>query len=257
MSTFERHGRRIGYEVSGGGAPILAFHGTTQARSGWDQVIAADETGHGWVKFELPGSGESSLPSGPIELDDVVDDAVALMDHLGHEKFAVVGYSLGAVCALHAAAKHPSRVASVVSLCGWAVTDARMRKTFSLWRKLIAISPELFMHYAIVDGYTAGAIAMIEPMFDGAVGLAASMIAPGSDAHLELDERIDISADLARITCPTLVIGGMEDRWVDISHSRHIADTVDGAVLLELPAGHLVIGELAGDIARAVTAHID
>ena len=196
------------------------------------------------------------MPVGPLQLDDIVDDAIALMRHLGHGSFAVVGYSLGAVCALHCAARHPSHVDRVVSLCGWAATDARMRRTFALWRRLIGISPELFMHYAIVDGYTAPTIAALEPVFDGAVALAATTIAPGSDAQLELDERIDISADLTRIVCPTLVIGGIEDRWVDITHSRHIADSVEGAVLLELPAGHLVIGELAGDIARAVSAHL-
>lgn len=256
MATFQVNGRTIGYEVSGNGAPIIAFHGTTQSRNGWDQVIAACESDYCWVKIEFPGSGESSMPTGPIELDDIVDDALALMQHLGHSHFSVVGYSLGAVCALHAAARHPSHVSSVVSLCGWAVTDARMRKTFSLWRKLIGLSPELFMHYALVDGYTAGAIAMIEPMFDGAIALAASTIAPGSDAHLELDERVDISADLPRITCPTLVIGGIEDRWVDISHSRQIAQAVGGATLVEMPAGHLVIGELSGDVARAISSHI-
>lgn len=256
MATFRSDGRTIGYEVTGEGRPVLAFHGTTQARTAWDQVIAASDGHHQWVKFEFPGSGESSMPEGPLDLDQIVDDAAALMEALGHREYAVVGYSLGAVCALHAAARHPSHVTSVVSLCGWATTDARMRKTFALWRRLIAVSPELFMHYALVDGYTAGAIAMIEPMFDGAIAMAAATVAPGSDHHLELDERIDISNDLTRIACPVLVIGGMEDRWVDISHSRAIADTVEGAVLLELPAGHLVIGELAGDIARAVTAHL-
>lgn len=255
MATFTSKGRTIGFDVTGDGPAVLVFHGTTQARNGWDQVIAAAGGGNSWVKFEFPGSGESSMPEGPIQLDDVVDDAVALMRHLGHETFAVVGYSLGAVCALHAAARHPSHVTSVVSLCGWAVTDARMRATFALWRKLIAVSPELFMHYAIVDGSTAAAIGLLEPIFDAAVSMAASTIAPGSDAHLELDQRVDISDDLPRVACPALVIGGIEDRWVDISHSRHIADTVDGAVLLELPAGHLVINELAGDIARAIQGH--
>lgn len=256
MTTFALDGRTIGYDVTGEGPPVLAFHGTTQSRGAWDQVIAAGSGRHTWVKVDFPGSGESSMPGGPIALDDIVDGAVALMERLGHPSFAVVGYSLGAVCALRTASRHPSHVSAAVSLCGWAQTDARMRATFALWRKLIATSPELFMHYAIVDGSTSAAIGMLEPIFDTAVSMAASTIAPGSDAHLELDQRIDISDDLPRIVCPTLVIGGIEDRWVDVAHSRHIADTVAGAVLLELPAGHLVINEMAGDIARTIEAHI-
>lgn len=256
MSTFGVNGRTVGYEAVGSGPPVLVFHGTTQSRSAWDQVIASGGSDRSWVRVDLPGSGESGMPEGALDLDRMVDDSVELMSHLGHGTFSVVGYSLGAVCALHTAARHPARVTHAVSLCGWAVSDARMRATFRLWRKLIAVSPELFMHYAIVDGSTAAAVAMIEPMFDAAVQMAATTIAPGSDAHLELDERIDISDDLPRIGCPTLVIGGMEDRWVDISHSRHIADVVEGAILLELPAGHLVINELAGDIAGAIDSHL-
>ena len=256
MSTFGVNGRTIGFEAVGSGPPVLAFHGTTQSRTAWDQVIAAGSGGRTWVRVDLPGSGESGMPDGPLDLDRIVDDSVQLMAHLGHETFAVVGYSLGAVCALHTAARHPARVTHAVSLCGWATSDSRMRTTFRLWRKLIAVSPELFMHYAIVDGSTAAAVALIEPMFDAAVQIAASAIAPGSDAHLELDERIDISGDLPLVGCPTLVIGGLEDRWVDIGHSRHVADVVDSATLAELPAGHLVISELAGDIARLIDSHL-
>jgi 3-oxoadipate enol-lactonase len=93
-------------------------------------------------------------------------------------------------------------------------------------------------------------------MFDVVVGMAAAAVQPGSDAQLELDIRIDIEESLGRITAPCLVIGGIEDRWVDISKSRHIAATVPGATLVELPAGHLVIGELPAEIASAVSAHV-
>ena len=256
MATFSINGRVTGYETSGEGTPVLVIHGTTQSRNAWDQVIGAAPAGIKWVKIDLPGSGESSMPDAPMHLDDIVDDAVALMRSLGHESFGVAGYSLGAVCALHAGSRHHANVTSVVSLCGWARTDARMRHTFTLWQKLLAVSPELFMHYALVDGYTAAAVEMIDPMFDGALAMAAAMVAPGSHHHLDLDVRVDIEEELAGITCPVLVIGGIEDRWVDISKSRWIADTIPGATLLELPAGHLVIGEKAAEIAAAVAAHV-
>ena len=85
------------------------------------------------------------------------------------------------------------------------------------------------------------------------VGVA---IAPGSDAHLELDERVDISGLVRDITCPALVIGAIEDRWVDVVHSRYLAADIQGARLMELPAGHLVIQEMARDLGPILHAHM-
>ena len=255
MAIFQRNGRNIGYSINGVGPAILAFHGTTQMSNAWDQVRESCSESRTWIVFEFPGSGESDMPSSPMQLDEIVDDAVALMNHLGHNNFHVVGYSLGAVCALHTAARHSESVSTVTSLCGWSQSDARMRGTFDLWRRLIAISPELFIRYALVDGYTAGTLEVIEPMWEGAVSLAAATVQPGSDAHLELDIRVDIEDDLQKITVPTLIIGGSQDRWVDISKSVHIASQIPGAQLEQLPAGHLVIGEMAGQIGSLIMNH--
>lgn len=255
MAVFQFDGKNIGYSLEGSGAPILAFHGTTQAANAWDQVKAACTEPRTWVVCEFPGSGESSVPTEPIDLEVVVDGAVELMKSLGFQQFHVVGYSLGAVAALKTAALHTNKVLSVTSLCGWSKSDARMRVTFDLWRRLIQIDPALFMRYAVADGYSVSTIEMLEPMMDTVASMGAVAVQPGSDAHLELDLRVDIESDLSRITCPCLVLGGRDDRWVDYSKSVHIASQVSGSRLVELPAGHLVIGELPGDIAREIIAH--
>jgi pimeloyl-ACP methyl ester carboxylesterase len=255
MAVFQHNGRNIGYNVNGSGPAVLAFHGTTQSGNAWDQVREASAAERTWVVFEFPGSGESEIPTAPLDLDAIVDDAVTLMKHLGHEIFHVVGYSLGAVAALHVAARHKSHVLSVTSLCGWSRSDARMRGTFDLWRRLIAVGPDLFIRYALVDGYTPETLEVIEPMWEGAVAMAASTVQPGSDAHLDLDIRVDIESDLSLITCPCLVIGGLQDRWVDISKSRHIASQISHSTLVELPAGHLVIGEMASEIGSLISKH--
>lgn len=252
---YERNGRIIGYSQVGNGPAILTFHGTTQAGNAWDQVRESCPNDFTWVSFEFPGSGESSMPTVPIELDDLVDDALALMTHLGHETFHVAGYSLGAVTAIHMAAHATDRVRTLTSLCGWAKSDARMRLTFDLWRRLIAIGPDVFMRYALVDGYTAGTLSLLEPMVETVISMAPAMVQPGSDAHLELDTRVDIEADLPLITAPSLIIGGTEDRWVDVSHSRQLAEQIRNTRLVELQAGHLVIGELAGEIGRLIAEH--
>jgi len=247
--------RTIGYDIHGDGAPILVIHGTTQSRTGWDQVRAACAEPLQWVTVEMPGSGESSMPEGPIDLDQVCDDFAGVMAAHGHDRYHVAGYSLGAVIALHLAAQYPGAVESVTSVCGWARTDARMRLTFDLWRRLIAIGPDLFMRYALVDGYTAGTLEVLEPMAEGAVQLAATMIQPGSDAQLELDARIDIEHSLANIAARCLVIGGLQDRWVDVTKSRDIASRVAGSRLVEVDAGHLLIGERADVVAALIAEH--
>lgn len=256
MATLERDGRIIGYSVDGEGPALLAFHGTTQNRTAWDAVRTAMSVPRTWVSVEFPGSGESSLPGGPLDLDLLVDDAIAVVDHLGHGSVDVAGFSLGAVAALRTAARHPERVRTVTSLCGWSRSDARMRLTFSLWRRLIALGPDVFMHYALVDGYTAATLEAMEQMVPAVLEMAPAMVQPGSDAHLELDERIDIEDSLAAVRAPCLVMGALEDRWVDIAASRHIAAAVSGARLVELPGGHLVMGERPDLVAAHLGEHL-
>jgi pimeloyl-ACP methyl ester carboxylesterase len=177
------------------------------------------------------------------------------MDHLGHDRFHVAGYSLGAVVAAALAADAGDRVCSLTLLAGWVTTDARMRFTFDLWRRLIEADKELFVRYAIADGITAEGMALMESAIDVVVPATAATIAPGSGAQLDLDMVVDIADRLALITAPTLVLGGSEDRWVDIAHSRALARGIADATMVELPAGHLVIQERAADVARLLHDH--
>ena len=128
--------------------------------------------------------------------------------------------------------------------------------TFDLWKRLIAVDTALFMRYAVADGFTPGAIGALWDSLDEVVALGATAIAPGSAAQLDLDIALDITPLLGSITAPTLVIGAEDDRWVDVSHSRSLAAAIPSAQLGVLPAGHIVIQELAGDVARLLHGHI-
>ena len=80
--------------------------------------------------------------------------------------------------------------------------------------------------------------------------MGAATVAEGSAAHLDLDLVVDIADLVDAITAPTLVIGGAEDRWVDVSHSHALAAAIAGSRLEVLPAGHLMITESAPRIAE-------
>jgi 3-oxoadipate enol-lactonase len=246
----------VAYGVDGTGDPLVLLHGTSSSRVSWMQVAPLLSDRFTVLTPEFPGSGETVDPGGPLEVLDLATQAIAVADAVGAERFHLGGWSLGAVVAAAAASLAPGRVRSLTLVAGWARTDARMRFTFDLWSRLIQADPELFARYAYADGMTAGAIeaAGLEAI-EALVPITAATLAPGTLRQVELDTRVDITARLAEIKAPTIVVGGVEDRWVDIVHSRHLATAIAGAKLVELPCGHLIPMEQADALAGLIADH--
>ena len=116
MATLQIGDATVGYAVEGTGKPLLLFHGTTMNRAAWDMVRAAMPADtYEFVLVEFPGSGESSMPTAPLTIEGIVEQALAVMTHLGRDRFHVGGYSLGAVAALATAALAPQRVLSATA----------------------------------------------------------------------------------------------------------------------------------------------
>ena len=252
-------GQAVGYELAGDdGPPVLLLHGTTMSYTAFDSMRAAmpADASYRYVMMNLPGSGESALPGEPLTAENIARQAHQLMGELGHERYHVVGFSIGALVAATIAASQPHAVRSVAMLAGWIAADARMKATFELWRRLIATDPELFTRYAFVDGFTAVAHEFMAPMLEVAIAVSATNLAPGSAAHIELDVAIDISELVVHITAPTLVIGGAEDRWVDVAHSHALGRAIAGSRVEVLAAGHMMMAEQPAQVAALLHPHL-
>jgi len=259
VSRLHLGGRVVGYEVAGDtGSPVLLLHGTTMTHTAFDGVRAAmpAQAEFRYVMMDLPGSGESTVPDEPLTIEGVAADAHALMTELGHQRYHVVGFSIGAVVAAATAAAQRDAVRSTTLIAGWIAADARMNATFELWRRLIAADPELFTRYALVDGFTAATQELVAPILDSLVATSALALAPGSAAHIDLDVAVDISGLVGQISAPTLVIGGAEDRWVDVAHSHALGRAIAGARVEVLAAGHMMLAEQAAQVAALLHPHL-
>ena len=248
----------VGYGLEGSGDPVVLVHGTTSSRLSRQLQAPALAATYQLITPEFPGSGETvdHDPSRPLTVDELAAQAIAVADAVGADRFHVAGWSLGAVVAAAIAAAVPARVRSAVLVNGWVTTDARMRFTFDFWNRLIAADPELFARYAFADGLTAGAHAMFtNEGVEALVPATATGLAPGSNRQIDLDRVVDIADRIGLITAPTLVIGGIEDRWVDIVHSRQLAAEIAHARLVELPCGHLVPTEQAEALTSLMLDH--
>ncbi len=120
---FDSNGVQIRYIEAGEGEPLLLIHGfsvTTEFQWGSNIGRLAEE--FHVIAFDARGHGKSARPHGAENYgQEMVEDAVRLLDHLGIEKARVMGYSMGGAMTLNLVANHPDRVTSaIIGGNGWA-----------------------------------------------------------------------------------------------------------------------------------------
>jgi pimeloyl-ACP methyl ester carboxylesterase len=106
--------------TGGAGPPLLLVHGWPQAWYAWRLVMPGLARGLQIVVPDQRGCGLSGKPAGGYDTATLAADLAALMDMLGHPRFAVAGHDAGMWIGYALAADHPSRVGSL------AVAEAAM-----------------------------------------------------------------------------------------------------------------------------------
>lgn len=105
-----RAGCRLhGFDWGGAGTPAVLLHGGGLTARTWDFVCLGLRGAVRPIAPDLRGHGDSGW-SDDYRIDTMAADVVAAADHLGLDRFALVGMSLGGVVAAHVADARPDRV---------------------------------------------------------------------------------------------------------------------------------------------------
>jgi pimeloyl-ACP methyl ester carboxylesterase len=96
--------------TGGGGPPLLLVHGWPQTWYAWRLVMPALARDFTVIAPDQRGCGLSARPADGYDTGTLAGDLAALMDALGHERFAVAGHDTGMWIGYALAADHPSRV---------------------------------------------------------------------------------------------------------------------------------------------------
>ncbi|RZS56335.1 pimeloyl-ACP methyl ester carboxylesterase [Microcella putealis] len=253
--------------------PIMWHHGTPNVGSPPEPLMrAAKDAGLRWVSFDRPGYGGSTRHEGRT-VASVARDALAAADALGLDRFAVMGHSGGGSPALAMAALAPDRVVAVTtsgSLAPLARTPGDPGLDIDAWfdgmgpisatsLRAALDGPNAKRAYEASAGdgidFTSRDFAALAGEWGWLGTVAAAGVASGPDALID-DDLAYVApwgVDLARITAPTLLVHGAEDRVVPAAHSRWLAGAVPGATHWQLEGeGH--ISTLADDERGAAAA---
>jgi pimeloyl-ACP methyl ester carboxylesterase len=105
---------RLHAVIGGDGPPLLLVHGWPGSWYYWRLVMPALARDFTVVAVDQRGIGLSDKPEDGYDTATLADDLVALMDALGHRRFAVAGVDTGMLIAYAVAADHPDRVERLV-----------------------------------------------------------------------------------------------------------------------------------------------
>jgi pimeloyl-ACP methyl ester carboxylesterase len=107
-------GVRTAVLEGGDGSPVLLLHGPGEYAAKWMRVIPDLVKSHRVVAPDLPGHGNSVVPGGAIEADQVLDWLGALVEHTCSTPPVLIGQILGGAIAARFAARDLDRLSRLV-----------------------------------------------------------------------------------------------------------------------------------------------
>src|SRR5262245_28688751 len=110
----DANGLRLHTVVGGNGRPVLLVHGWPQTWYQWRLVMPTLARDFNVIAVDQRGIGLSDKPESGYDAGAQANDMVALMDALGHRRFAMVGFDTGMPIAYALAADHPQRLERLV-----------------------------------------------------------------------------------------------------------------------------------------------
>jgi pimeloyl-ACP methyl ester carboxylesterase len=108
------NGTSLHYRTAGSGPAVVLLHGVPKTSYHWRHLVPRLTAQYTVVVPDLRGLGDSARPVNGYDSATMSDDIAALMIHLGHESYSVMGEDWGAVIGCQLAARHRDSVNALV-----------------------------------------------------------------------------------------------------------------------------------------------
>jgi pimeloyl-ACP methyl ester carboxylesterase len=227
-------------------------------RRAWDLQRTELASHHRLILLDNRDAGASDEARAPYGTGDMASDALALMDHLGIERFHVLGASMGGAVAQHVALQAPTRVASLVLASSWGRTDAFLHGVFSSWRLMVErLAPEEFLAAQAPWAFTHRFLQGPTPEVAAAQATlrARGILKSVAAYQRQVDACLghDTLGLLVLLQTPTLVVVGEDDILTPPRYARALVAALGRAELALVPAsGHACFLETPKPFAERV-----
>jgi len=261
-TALAKDGTRIAYDAAGrrGRPPVLLLQGLGVDARGWALQRIPLGRRHRVLAVDNRGVGGTADAPRPYSLEQMSDDAVAVLDAEDVDRAHVVGASMGGVLAQILAVRHPHRVRSLVLACTACRHHEWRCELFQEWADEVCaggmgalgtdglrwlIGPRLHRRFGVWLNLMARILLQAEPE-----NFAAQVAAI-------LDAADELRFELARVDAPALVITGSQDLLTPVGDAEELTELLPRARLEELRgAGHALMVEAPNAFNRALVSFL-
>ncbi len=243
MDTVAVNGINLAYTRLGKGTPLMLVHGFPLDSSSWNELIPYLKDHFDLILPDLRGFGKSTTVEAPYTLSEMADDLAGLLDHLGVEKTALAGHSMGGYISLAFAKKYPQRVSGLGLVASQAAADApegkerRYKTAADVAEKGVGVVVEAMTPKLSAD-------VRVQEFVRGVIERQSKQAVIGALKAMAVRE--DSLQILSSFDFPLVLIHGDADQLVPLERAKEIKSANPSARLLELKgAGHMPMMEFA------------
>jgi len=232
----------VAFARHGSGPAVLMIQGVGVIGEGWRPQIDDLSNRYTCITFDNRGMGGTPLGGDPLSIDLMAEDALAVADANGIDRFHLVGHSMGGVIAQELALRVTSRVRSLCLMC----TVARGRDAAGLTPRMLWLGTrtrigtramrrnaflEIVMPPAALHSADRGALAArLADLFGHDLADAPPVVM----AQIRAMARYDAGPRLAALAgVPTLVLCATHDPIARPASARALAAAIPGARVVE------------------------
>lgn len=228
------------------GQPLLFIHAAGSNANTWQRQLEHFGQWHSPIAFDFPGHGRSGGTDGLHSISAYREFTKAFADALGMQRAVLIGRSMGGAIAMDLALAYPDLVKALVLVATAAKFDLPAAR-IETWRNV--------MRGRAQQPFTTD---NFSPKTDFAIMREAWMEQVKTDPRVRYFDFLacnafDVTAQLDRITVPTLIIAGRDDSVTPVAKAEQLQRGIAGSQLVVLEdAGHTVSSERPAECNKAI-----
>ena len=249
MPTLAVDGGCLYHETAGSGQPVVFIHAGIADSRMWQPQWDAFAARYQVVRYDTRGYGQTVSEDVPYSNRA---DLLALLDHLGLQRAAIIGCSRGGQIAADFALEHPDRVTALVLICAGmgggqgepkAEEEAVFEEAWAAeqagdWAKVIDLDVRCW-----VDGFgrpmDAETDARLEPVRALVREMEWASVTHNGEGGQPVVLTPPAAGRLGELRVPALILSAQYDEWVTQQFAQAYAAGIPGARLVTLPTAHL------------------